>query len=199
MKLVGVFIFIAFSLNTVCLLNACHLVMDSFSSFFFFFVGLYLQWVRQESPDVLCLQETKCAEKALPADITSMPEYPYKYWSGSEDKEGYSGVAMLCKTEPLDVTYGIGERRRHWNLIYASIWAGFWWLLLLEKKPTQKYPLLQNQTSIGVKRIWCVTASHELGSGLAPPLASIWFSSKDHLTKMAAFVSFFFFFLLWKG
>ncbi len=69
------------------------------------------QWVRKEDPDVLCLQETKCAEKSLPADITSMPEYPYKYWAGSDEKEGYSGVAMLCKTEPLKVTYGIGKRR----------------------------------------------------------------------------------------
>lgn len=70
---------------------------------------LSLQWVREENPDVLCLQETKCAEKALPADITSMPEYPFKYWAGSDDKEGYSGVAMLCKKEPIKVTYGIGE------------------------------------------------------------------------------------------
>lgn len=69
------------------------------------------QWVREENPDVLCLQETKCAEKSLPADITSMPEYPHKYWAGSDDKEGYSGVAMLSKTEPLKVTYGIGEYR----------------------------------------------------------------------------------------
>ncbi|XP_076862812.1 DNA repair nuclease APEX1 isoform X2 [Brachyhypopomus gauderio] len=68
-----------------------------------------IDWVRQEDPDVICLQETKCAEKSLPKDITSMPEYPHKYWSGSEDKEGYSGVAMLCKTEPLNVTYGIGK------------------------------------------------------------------------------------------
>ncbi len=67
------------------------------------------QWVREEAPDILCLQETKCAEKSLPADITSMPEYPHKYWAGSDEKEGYSGVAMLCKTEPLKVTYGIGE------------------------------------------------------------------------------------------
>lgn len=67
--------------------------------------------MREENPDVLCLQETKCAEKSLPADITSMPEYPHKYWAGSDDKEGYSGVAMLCKTEPLKVTYGIGEYR----------------------------------------------------------------------------------------
>ncbi|KAG7277655.1 hypothetical protein CRUP_025340 [Coryphaenoides rupestris] len=68
-----------------------------------------LDWVREESPDVLCLQETKCPEKSLPADITSMPEFPYKYWCGSEEKEGYSGVAMLCKTEPLNVTYGISK------------------------------------------------------------------------------------------
>jgi len=69
------------------------------------------QWVREEAPDVLCLQETKCGEKSLPADITSMPEYPHKYWAASGEKEGYSGTAMLCKTEPLSVAYGIGERR----------------------------------------------------------------------------------------
>ncbi|XP_062339582.1 DNA-(apurinic or apyrimidinic site) endonuclease [Osmerus eperlanus] len=68
-----------------------------------------LDWVREESPDVLCLQETKCAEKSLPNEITSMPEFPHKYWAGSEEKEGYSGVAMLCKTEPINVTYGIGK------------------------------------------------------------------------------------------
>ncbi|KAM9705819.1 DNA repair nuclease APEX1 isoform 1-T1 [Menidia menidia] len=68
-----------------------------------------LDWVREEAPDVLCLQETKCADKDLPADITSMPEYPHKYWAASQGKEGYSGVAMLCKTEPIKVTYGIGK------------------------------------------------------------------------------------------
>lgn len=69
----------------------------------------FLQWVREEDPDVLCLQETKCAKKDLPAQITEMPEYPHKYWASSDEKGGYSGVAMLCKTEPLKVTYGIGE------------------------------------------------------------------------------------------
>ncbi|XP_077169173.1 DNA repair nuclease/redox regulator APEX1 [Paroedura picta] len=68
-----------------------------------------LEWVREEDPDVLCLQETKCAEKQLPADIREMPEYPHKYWACSDDKEGYSGVALLSKTKPIDVTYGIGE------------------------------------------------------------------------------------------
>lgn len=75
--------------------------------------------MREEAPDVLCLQETKCAEKALPVDITSMSEYPHKYWSASDEKDGYSGVAMLCKTEPTKVTYGIGER---WSLCCQVIY-----------------------------------------------------------------------------
>ncbi|CAL1569550.1 unnamed protein product [Knipowitschia caucasica] len=68
-----------------------------------------LDWVSEEAPDVLCLQETKCAEKDLPKDITSLDEYPHKYWATAEDNAGYSGVAMLCKTEPIKVTYGIGK------------------------------------------------------------------------------------------
>ncbi|KAM8961473.1 DNA repair nuclease/redox regulator APEX1 [Pelodytes ibericus] len=67
-----------------------------------------LTWVREEDPHIVCLQETKCAEKALPADIKDMPEYPHKYWACSDEKEGYSGVAMLCKDKPLTITYGIG-------------------------------------------------------------------------------------------
>lgn len=68
-----------------------------------------LDWVREEAPDIVCLQETKCAEKDLPADIKTMPEYPHKYWASAEDNQGYSGVAMLCKNEPIKVTYGIGK------------------------------------------------------------------------------------------
>lgn len=142
-----------YSLITFCLLNACRLVMDSFC---FFFVDLYLQWVRQEAPDVLCLQETKCAEKALPADITSMPEYPYKYWAGSEDKEGYSGVAMLCKTEPLKVTYGIGECYFRFDLCFPTRWH-----LLVENKQPKSIPCSR------VKRIVscqiCVFVTRHLG------------------------------------
>ncbi|XP_070622932.1 DNA repair nuclease/redox regulator APEX1 [Erythrolamprus reginae] len=68
-----------------------------------------LQWVKEEDPDVLCLQETKCSEKQLPPDILNLAEYPHKFWACSSAKEGYSGVAMLSKTKPLNVTYGIGS------------------------------------------------------------------------------------------
>nr|XP_034991774.1 DNA-(apurinic or apyrimidinic site) endonuclease [Zootoca vivipara] len=68
-----------------------------------------LEWVCEEKPDILCLQETKCAEKQLPAEIRDLADYPHKYWACSDDKEGYSGVALLSKAKPVDVTYGIGE------------------------------------------------------------------------------------------
>lgn len=85
-----------------------------------------LEWVREEAPDVLCLQETKCNEKSLPAEITSMPEFPHKYWLSAE-KDGYSGVAMLCKTEPINVTYGIGkeEHDKEGRVITAEFPAFF--------------------------------------------------------------------------
>ncbi|KAE8633895.1 hypothetical protein XENTR_v10002128 [Xenopus tropicalis] len=67
-----------------------------------------LNWVREEDPHIMCLQEIKCAEKLLPPEIKDMPEYPHKYWACPDEKEGYSGVAMLCKDKPLNVTYGIG-------------------------------------------------------------------------------------------
>eukprot|EP00061_Rhincodon_typus_P013934 g40627.t1 len=66
-----------------------------------------VQWVTSESPDIMCLQETKCSEKQVPAEVKELPEFPHQYWSSPQDKEGYSGVGMLCKVKPLNVTFGI--------------------------------------------------------------------------------------------
>lgn len=64
----------------------------------------FLDYLEQESPDVLCLQETKCGpddvEQLWPASYTT-------YWNTAE-KKGYSGTAIFTKTRPLAVTLGIG-------------------------------------------------------------------------------------------
>ncbi|XP_072126074.1 DNA repair nuclease APEX1 [Mobula birostris] len=67
-----------------------------------------LEWVCSENPDVLCLQETKCSEKQVPEEVKGLADYPHQYWASCRTKDGYSGVAMLCKTKPLNVTFGIG-------------------------------------------------------------------------------------------
>ena len=57
------------------------------------------QFIENEQPDVLCLQETKAQPGE--ADI-NLPQYR-EYWN-SAVKKGYSGTALLSKTEPLSVT-----------------------------------------------------------------------------------------------
>lgn len=55
-----------------------------------------LDLIAQESPDVLCLQETKATAEDLPASLyglMALPDY-HARWHGSG---GYSGVALLLK------------------------------------------------------------------------------------------------------
>jgi exodeoxyribonuclease III len=73
----------------------------------------FLDWLAQESPDVLCLQETK-AHKGQLNPLLVEPVLPdgtaYKSWWSSAKKAGYSGTAIYSKTEPLDVrTMGFPE------------------------------------------------------------------------------------------
>ncbi|XP_008819785.1 DNA-(apurinic or apyrimidinic site) lyase-like, partial [Nannospalax galili] len=68
-----------------------------------------LDWVKEEAPDILCLQETKCSENKLPAELQELPGLSHQYWSAPSDKEGYSGVGLLSRQCPLKVSYGIGE------------------------------------------------------------------------------------------
>lgn len=63
----------------------------------------FLDFARELSPDVLCVQETKMQEGQAEVPL----EGYHQYWC-SADKKGYSGTAVFTKTEPLSVTYGIG-------------------------------------------------------------------------------------------
>lgn len=64
----------------------------------------FLDFLAQESPDILCLQETK----ARPEDVEQLwPSTYTTYWNSAE-KRGYSGTAIFAKTRPLNVATGIG-------------------------------------------------------------------------------------------
>lgn len=66
----------------------------------------FKEWLEAENPDILCLQELK----ALPEQVDNFYEdLGYKmYWETAE-KKGYSGVAILTKSEPLHVEHGCGN------------------------------------------------------------------------------------------
>ncbi|KAK9767974.1 hypothetical protein K7432_018675 [Basidiobolus ranarum] len=67
----------------------------------------FLDYVKAEKPDILCLQETKLNQ--TPKDILKK-EYKYQYWwCCNSGKKGYAGSAVLSKIEPLNVTYGLED------------------------------------------------------------------------------------------
>ncbi|XP_068280631.1 DNA repair nuclease/redox regulator APEX1 [Nyctibius grandis] len=68
-----------------------------------------LEFIQQEAPDVLCLQETKCPAPAVPPPLRALPGLPHQYWASPEGRPGYGGVGLLARHEPLSVTYGIGD------------------------------------------------------------------------------------------
>ena len=64
------------------------------------------EWLAQENPDILCLQETKLQPDQYPAEV--FEALGYKSYLYSAQKKGYSGVAILTKQEPDHVEYGMG-------------------------------------------------------------------------------------------
>ncbi|WP_432661826.1 exodeoxyribonuclease III [Wukongibacter baidiensis] len=69
----------------------------------------FVDWVKEEQPDILCIQETKANVDQLDEEIINIDGY-HSYFSSAERK-GYSGVATYSKIKPLSVKHGIGIER----------------------------------------------------------------------------------------
>jgi exodeoxyribonuclease III len=67
--------------------------------------GLFLPFVKQFDPDIICLQETKAERGQAEIDL---PEYE-EYWNSSNGKKGYSGTAIFTKHKPIAVINDIPE------------------------------------------------------------------------------------------
>ena len=66
----------------------------------------FLEWLHRESPDILCLQETKANPEQLDKDLLE-PDGYHTYWNYPERK-GYSGVATFTREKPVSVSYDFG-------------------------------------------------------------------------------------------
>ncbi len=66
--------------------------------------GEFNKFIEKYEPDILCLQETKAKQGQAEIDLPSYKEY----WCDAE-KAGYSGTAILTKTEPLQVLKGLPD------------------------------------------------------------------------------------------
>jgi exodeoxyribonuclease-3 len=65
------------------------------------------EWLVKESPDIICLQETKSMPDQLPPEVRNLQGY-FSYFSWPKEKKGYSGVAIYSKVRPDSIVEGIG-------------------------------------------------------------------------------------------
>lgn len=61
-----------------------------------------LDFVRNDSPDILCLQETKAEYDQLPAELQEAAGY--KNYYASAQRKGYSGVSIWSREEPAEIS-----------------------------------------------------------------------------------------------
>jgi exodeoxyribonuclease-3 len=65
----------------------------------------FLDWLKRESPDVICFQETKLQQSQVPPALDH-PAGFYALWNFAE-KKGYSGVATFSRNKPISHSSGL--------------------------------------------------------------------------------------------
>ncbi len=84
--------------------------------------GCFQEFMDEEQPDVICLQETKLQEGQIKMELPGYEEY----WNYAE-KKGYSGTAIFTKEKPISVTYGLGiEEHDHEGRVITAEYADYY-------------------------------------------------------------------------
>jgi len=88
-----------------------------------------LDWLHEADPDIFCFQETKCEQGQCPPELLELKGYTY-YFSSSQMRKGYSGVAIFTKIKPdkvvMDLSFEKKEGRvleMHFgNLVFLNVY-----------------------------------------------------------------------------
>jgi exodeoxyribonuclease III len=80
----------------------------------------FITWLNRESPEILCIQETKAGAHDVPPELRS-PEGYFSMWH-SGDKPGYAGTAIFSKEEPQSwkSQFDVPEFHEHGRVIQAD-------------------------------------------------------------------------------
>lgn len=66
----------------------------------------FREWLAEESPDILCLQELKASPEQIEPFYKDLG---YEMYCDTAEKKGYSGVAILTKHKPNHIEFGCGN------------------------------------------------------------------------------------------
>lgn len=79
---------------------------------------LLLEWLHRSRTDVLCVQETKCQDQDFPQEEFRQAGYHVVY----RGEKSYNGVAIIARSEPADVRFGLpGKNPDETRLIAATV------------------------------------------------------------------------------
>lgn len=82
----------------------------------------FLEFVGEQAPDMLCLQETKMQQGQAEVPLDDYLEF----WN-SADKKGYSGTAIFSRIQPQSVAYGIGvDEHDHEGRVITAEYESFY-------------------------------------------------------------------------
>lgn len=81
----------------------------------------FMKDIEAMDPDILCLQETKASSEEVKSLCELFPAYK-TYVNSSKARKGYSGTAILTKTEPISVIFdmAIEEHDQEGRVIAAE-------------------------------------------------------------------------------
>jgi len=68
-------------------------------------LNIVIDWLKKESPDVLCLQETKVTDADFPAAAFEETGYHAVF----RGEKSYNGVAVISKETPENIRIGFDE------------------------------------------------------------------------------------------
>lgn len=74
-----------------------------------------VEFVEKHSPDILCLQETKAHPDQLTESVRNFGHFPFRHWSSSAIRKGYSGTVTCANRQPINVYEGMGIKKFDWE------------------------------------------------------------------------------------
>jgi exodeoxyribonuclease-3 len=81
-------------------------------------LAIVIKWLRANSPDVLCVQETKVQDSEFPNEAFDEINYQYAF----KGQKSYNGVAIFSKSDIRNITFGLDdEPKDETRLIRATI------------------------------------------------------------------------------
>jgi exodeoxyribonuclease-3 len=68
-------------------------------------ISVILDWIEKESPDLLCMQETKVKDDEFPGDVFEKRGYHCAY----KGQKSFNGVAIISRKIPIRAESGFGD------------------------------------------------------------------------------------------